>query len=73
MKLIKYQGRLPECAEGFPEDCERSVEGSIHLRPGQTIELSDDEYAHVKAQRPDLAKNFVVLREWKAEKPKPQS
>lgn len=69
MKLIKYQGRLPECVEGFPEDCERSVEGSLHLRPGQTVELTDDEYAHIKAQRPALAKDVIVLREWKAEKP----
>lgn len=66
MKLIKYQGRLPECVEGFPEDCERSVsdKGSLHLRPGQTVELTNDEYAHIKAQRPDLAKNLIVLREW---------
>lgn len=69
MKLIKYQGRLPECVEGFPEDCERSVEGSLHLRPGQTVELTDDEYAHIKAQRPTLAKDVIVLREWKVEKP----
>lgn len=67
MKLIKYQGRLPECVEGFPEDCERSqpeYKGSLHLRPGQTVELTNDEYAHIKAQRPELAKNLIVLREW---------
>jgi hypothetical protein len=67
MKLLKYQGRLPECVEGFPEDCERSSEkkGSLHLRPGQTIEMTDDEYAFIKANRPDLGKNLVLLRAWK--------
>lgn len=74
MKLIKYQGRLPECLEGFPQDCERSVEGSIHLRPGQTVELTDDEFAHIKTNRPKMTKDLVVLREWKAEpKAKPKA
>ena len=62
MKLVKYQGIHPECIEGFPEDCERSRKGSLHLRPGRTLELTDDEYAHLKAQRPDLARGCVVLR-----------
>jgi len=66
MKLIKFQGRLPECVEGFAEDAERSCEGALHLRPGQTAELTDDEYAHLKAQRPEVAKDVVLLREWKA-------
>lgn len=67
MKLIKYQGRLPECVEGFPEDCERSggKKGALHMRPGQTVEMTDDEYAFVKAHKPELAKNMVLLREWK--------
>lgn len=75
MKLVKYQGRLPDCVEGFADDCERSSEdkGAIHFHTGKTVELSDDEYAHIKAQRKDLAANLVVLREWQADsKKKPE-
>lgn len=72
MKLVKYQGRLPDCVEGFAEDCERSSEdlGAIHFHTGKTVELTDDEYAHIKAQRKDLSENLVVLREWQADKKK---
>ena len=63
MKLVKYQGIHPECLEGFPEDCDRSKESALHLRPGRTMLLTDDEYAFIKAQRPDVCENCVVLRE----------
>lgn len=64
MKLVKYQGRLPVCVEGFPEDSDRVKKGTaLHLRPGQTVTLTDDEYAFVKAQRPDLSKSLVILRD----------
>lgn len=64
MKLVKYQGRLPVCVEGFPEDSDRvKKETSLHLRPGQTVTVTDDEYAFIKANRPDLSKSLVVLRD----------
>lgn len=77
MKLVKYQGRSPDCIEGFPEDCSRNeksaaVKSALHLRPGQVMELTDDEYAFIKAQRPDLSKNLVLLRDEK-DQPKAQS
>jgi len=61
MKLIKYQGRIPVCIEDFPEDAQRCCEGALHLRPSQTHELSDDEFAYVKANRPDV--KYVLLRD----------
>lgn len=70
MKLVKYQGLHPECLDGFPEDCERSKAGALHMRPGRTLLLTDDEYGHLKAQRPDIAKSCVVLRD---NVPKPKS
>ena len=63
MKLVKYIGQSPECIEGFPEDTERSKEGALYLRPGQTKQLTDDEYAYIKAHRKDLSKDVIVLRE----------
>lgn len=62
MKLVKYQGQVPECIEGFPEDSKRSMEGALYLRPGQTATLTDDEYAYIKVNRPDISKNLVLLR-----------
>lgn len=67
MKLVKYQGRLPDCVEGFPEECERSSEGSLHFHTGKTADLTDDEFAHIKVQRPDVAANLIVLRDYPAE------
>ena len=55
MKLLKYQGRNAAYIEGFPSDTERSVKGAIHLRPDYTVELTDDEYAYIKANRPGIA------------------
>lgn len=51
------------CIEGLPEDAERSVKGAIHLRPGQSLDLTDDEYAFIQAQRPELKKHIVLLKE----------
>lgn len=64
MKLVKYQGKCPECVEGYPEDTERSAKGATHLRPDSALELTDDEYAYIKANRPDLARCLVILRSW---------
>lgn len=62
-KLIKYQGKLPVCVEGFPEDTTRSYDGALHLRPSQVVEVTDDEYAFLKANRPDVSKFVVLLRD----------
>lgn len=64
MKLVKYQGKHPECVEGYPADTERSVKGATHLRPDAVVELTDDEYAYLKANREDLARCLVLLRSW---------
>lgn len=61
MKLALFQGPAPVCVEGFPDDAERSVKGSLHLRPKQTVELTDDEYAYIKANRPDVSKHLVQV------------
>lgn len=73
MKLVKYQGRLPDCVEGFPEGCERSSEGALHFHTGKTADLTDDEFAHIKVQRPDVAANLVVLRDYQAEAKKAEA
>jgi len=63
MKLVMYQGKSPVCVEDFPSDSERSVKGALHLRPGRSLELTDDEYAYIMANRQDLKKDLVLLRD----------
>lgn len=69
MPLVQYVATaLALQIEGFPAEVKdgeaarlfkRSCEGSLHLRPGSTLELTADEYAHIKAKRPDV---FSSLR-----------
>lgn len=48
--------------DDFPkEKCERSVEGSLHLRPG-TMEVTADEWKHLQDKHPAVAK-FCKARE----------
>ena len=63
MKLVIYQGKLPVCVEDFPSDSERSVKGALHLRPGRSLTVTDDEYAYLMANREDLKRDLVLLRE----------
>lgn len=63
MKLVKYQGSIPECIENFPKETQRSSKETLHLRPGQSRMLTDDEYAYIKVHRPDVAKNLLILRQ----------
>ena len=64
-KLVLYQGPTPVQVEGFPDDAQRSVpdKGALHLIPRQTKELTEDEYAHIGAQRPDIKQHLVYLRD----------
>ena len=63
MKLIKYQGRTPKHLDSFPSDAERSKAGALHLLPGHSYEISDDEYAYIKANKKELAKKILLLKE----------
>jgi hypothetical protein len=36
--------------DDFPKDCERSVTGAIHIRPGSTVVVTDGEAAHLKTK-----------------------
>lgn len=62
-KLVLYQGPNPVQVEGFPDDAQRVAEGALHLLPRQTKELTEDEYAYLMAQRPELKQHLVYLRD----------
>lgn len=40
--------------EGFGPDVDRSVEGSIHLRPDSLMELTDGEWNFIQKKYPDV-------------------
>lgn len=46
-KLIAYYGDSPVYVEGFPKDCARSCEGSVHVLPGKPVTVTNDEYKHI--------------------------
>ncbi len=65
MPLMQYVATaLALQIEGFPSEVkeadkearpfERSCEGSLHLRPGATLDLTADEHAFIKAKRPEV-------------------
>lgn len=57
----------PQQIEDFPEGCERSVEGALHVKPG-TLELTEDELKHIRKHHKDVARRLHVARE--VDKPK---
>lgn len=50
-KLIIYYGEKPEYVEGFPKGCKRSCVGALHLYPRKQMEVTADEYAHMKNKK----------------------
>ncbi len=43
----------------FPEGCERSKKGSLHVRPASMLELTDSEWKYLQDKHADLAKHFI--------------
>lgn len=60
-KLIVYLGDNPECIEGFSASCSRSVQGALHVKPRKPMTVTDDEYQHMLASRPDLKTKIRVV------------
>lgn len=46
-KLIAYYGDSPVYVEGFPKDCARSCEGSVHILPRKPVTVTVDEYNYI--------------------------
>ena len=47
--IIYSPSSQPRQVDDFPADCERTVKGALHVRPGSTCVVSDGEAAHLKA------------------------
>jgi hypothetical protein len=60
MPIVVVPANLAARHIDFPESCERSTKGSIHIRPASTVDLTDEELAHIRKQYPDLAAKLIV-------------
>ena len=52
---------LPCQIDDFPADCERSVKGSLHIKPGSSLSLSYDELAHIEEKHQSVFKCIRVV------------
>lgn len=66
---VHYTGNVPVQIEGFPENAERSREGSLHLHPGRVHRLTKDEYDFILQTRKDLVSR-LQKRPQKKQRPK---
>lgn len=51
----------PIQVEGFPDDAKRSVKGALHIFPGATKEITEDEYAVIQKKYPELSEKLRVI------------
>jgi hypothetical protein len=45
--------------DGFPSDCERSVQGALHVRPG-SMQLTEGELEHIRKHHKDVARRLTL-------------
>lgn len=55
---LYYSGNVPLQVDGFPKDCDRSREGSIHLFPRSGVEMTTGELAWIRANVPAIAERL---------------
>ncbi len=72
-KLIVYFGDNPVCVEGFSSDCQRSVEGALHVHPRKPITVTDGEYRHMLGAHPEMHSKLKVVAEVKPEASKAEA
>jgi hypothetical protein len=48
--IIFSPSSQPQQVEDFPEKCDRTVKGAIHVRPGSSCIVSDGEAEHLKSR-----------------------
>ncbi len=71
MRTLIIQPGIIACQVEVPEDIERSREGSLHIRPGSTIIITDDELAYLCEARPDLVDKATLVGGTLKQSPKP--
>ena len=51
----------PVQVEGFPDGAKRSVKGALHIFPGATKEITEDEYAVIQEKYPKISEKLRVI------------
>lgn len=46
--------------EDFPKDCKRSKSGAIYFNPGESLELTEEEWKSTLKQYPEECKRAIV-------------
>jgi hypothetical protein len=59
MPLISVPNHVSPFQIELPADLERSVAGSLHVRPG-TLHVTADEWAHIQLHNKDFAERVHV-------------
>lgn len=72
LTLLIRKGFSPQQVDGFPSECKRSRKGALHLRPG-VLTVTEDEWAFIQKERPDLAKSIQANAQRAARRPVPSS
>lgn len=68
MPTLVAPANLAQCQiDDFPEKCERSPDrkgrpnrGALYIRPASTFPVTDDEWKHMQAKHPHVAKLLIV-------------
>ena len=47
--------------EGFPNDAKRSTKGALHIAPGSTKEITEDEFAVIQERYPEVSEKLRVI------------
>jgi hypothetical protein len=61
MIIVLYRGASIGNVDSFPENCNRSRVGAMHLTPFHAYEITDDEWAHIQSVYPNVADFFSVV------------
>jgi hypothetical protein len=61
MLTVIVPASTPACQVDFPkEGVERSVKGAIYVRPATTFEVTEEELAFIRKDKPALARQLIV-------------
>lgn len=62
MLTLIVPATVPACQiEGFPEAAERSIKGALHIKPASTMEVTADEWKHIRESRKDVAAMLIEV------------
>lgn len=70
---VQFLGDHPVFIDGFPKECERSVQGSLHFYPRRLTEITEGELSYLKAKRSEIFKFLKVMPSPREKKDAPQS